>query len=55
MCIYVCYCLLLFDNLFVYSMSEQCTFDTYRHLDSYSKSEGTSSQPTPSGYSADTE
>ncbi|MFS7904822.1 hypothetical protein Hanom_Chr01g00040561 [Helianthus anomalus] len=36
-------------------MSEQGTSDAYRHLDSSPKDEGTSSQPNPSGYSADTE
>ncbi|MFS7969967.1 hypothetical protein Hanom_Chr09g00815451 [Helianthus anomalus] len=55
MCIYVYYCFMLFDNLLVYSMSEQDTSDAYRHLDSSPKNEGTSSQPTPSEYSANTE
>ena len=53
MCVYYCY--VLFDNLLVYSMSEQDTSDAYRHLASSPKDEGTSSQPNPSGYSTDTE
>ncbi|MFS7977183.1 hypothetical protein Hanom_Chr10g00901111 [Helianthus anomalus] len=43
---------MLFDNLLVYNMSEQGTSDAYRQLASSPKDEGTSSQPTPSGYFA---
>ncbi|MFS8004502.1 hypothetical protein Hanom_Chr13g01226601 [Helianthus anomalus] len=35
-------------------MSEQGTSDAYRQLASSPKDEGTSSQPTPLGYSTDT-
>ncbi|MFS7978860.1 hypothetical protein Hanom_Chr10g00920421 [Helianthus anomalus] len=55
MCNYVYYCFVLLDNLLVYIMSEQGTSDAYRQLASSPKDEGTSSQPNPSGYSADTE
>ena len=55
MCKNVYYYFVLFDNLLVYSMSEQGTSDAYRQLASAPKNEGTSSQPTPSGYSSDTE
>ncbi|MFS7939407.1 hypothetical protein Hanom_Chr05g00451341 [Helianthus anomalus] len=40
---------------YVYSMSEQGTSDAYHQLASSPKDEGTSSQPTPSGYSTDIE
>ncbi|MFS8003174.1 hypothetical protein Hanom_Chr13g01210781 [Helianthus anomalus] len=49
------YCFVLFDNLLVYSMSDQGPPDTYRQLSSSPRDEGTSFQPTPLGYSADTE
>ncbi|MFS8003422.1 hypothetical protein Hanom_Chr13g01213801 [Helianthus anomalus] len=55
MCKYVYYYFVLFDNLLVYSMSKQGTSDAYRPLSSPPKDKGTSSQPNPSGYSADTE
>ncbi|MFS7937020.1 hypothetical protein Hanom_Chr05g00422631 [Helianthus anomalus] len=55
MCIHIYYCFVLFSNLLVYSMSDLGPSDAYHHLSSSTKSEGSSSQPTPSGYSADTE
>ncbi|MFS8034225.1 hypothetical protein Hanom_Chr17g01578691 [Helianthus anomalus] len=55
MCKYVYYNFVLFDNLLVYSMSEQVTSAAYRQLASSPKDEGTSSQPAPSGYSVVTE
>ncbi|MFS7927986.1 hypothetical protein Hanom_Chr04g00315581 [Helianthus anomalus] len=55
MCKYVYYYFVIFDNFLVYSMSEQGTSDAYSQLPSSPKNEGTSSQPTLSGYSADSE
>ncbi|KAJ0481760.1 hypothetical protein HanIR_Chr13g0646281 [Helianthus annuus] len=55
MCMSVYYCFVLFDNLLVYSMSDQGPSDAYRQLSSSPRDEGTSSQPTPLGYSADIE
>ncbi|KAM0019192.1 hypothetical protein Hdeb2414_s0011g00375911 [Helianthus debilis subsp. tardiflorus] len=53
MCVY--YGFVLLDNLLVYSMSDQGPSDADRQLSRSPSDEGTSSQPTPSGYSADTE
>ena len=55
MYIFVFYCCVLFDYLLVYSMNDQGPFDAYRQLSSSPRSEGTSSQPALSGYSADNE
>ncbi|KAJ0512072.1 hypothetical protein HanIR_Chr11g0559141 [Helianthus annuus] len=46
---------MLFDYLLVYSMSDQGPSDAYRQLSSSPRSEGISSQPALSGYSANNE